>query len=277
MTKMKIIKNYIFRITLSTLFGLWVSISYAQNTETFQWPNGNTMAVSLTWDDGRKSQVDVGTPILDQHGVKATFYVVPSALEQALEGWKLAVSNGHEIGNHSLVHPCSGNFLWARDNALEEYTLTQMRTELQKANEKTQELLGVMPTVFAYPCGQTFVGRGIDTKSYVPIISEQFTSGRTWLDEAANDPTYCDMAQLTGMEMDGKDIQEIKRLIELAQKNGLWLILAGHDIGDQNTQTTEVKMLKKLLPYLTDPANKIWVAPVGEISAYIKANRDLID
>ena len=275
MTKMKINKINTMRITLSTLLVFWFSISYAQKTETFQWPDGNTMAVSLTWDDGRKSQVEVGTPILDQHGVKATFYVVPSAVEQALEGWKLAVNNGHEIGNHSLVHPCSGNFLWARDNALEEYTLTQMNTELQKANEKTQELLGVQPTVFAYPCGQTYVGRGINTKSYVPIISEQFTSGRTWLDEAANDPAYCDMAQLTGMEMDGKDFQEMKILIELAQKNGSWLILAGHDIGDKNAQTTEVEMLKKLLPYLTDPANKIWVATVGEISEYIKANRNL--
>ena len=274
---MKTIIKYFFKITLSTFYGLWVSTAVAQETEPFQWPNGNTMAVSLTWDDGRKSQVDIGTPILDQHGVKATFYVVPSALEKSLENWKLAVSNGHEIGNHSLVHPCSGNFLWARDNALEEYTLKQMRTELAKANEKTQALLGVTPTVFAYPCGQTFVGRGIDTKSYVPLIAKQFSSGRTWLDEAPNDPQYCDMAQLTGMEMDGKDIQEIKKLIDKTRENGLWLILAGHDIGDKNTQTTEVKMLEKLLPYLTDPVNKIWVAPVGEISAYIKANRSLID
>ena len=170
---MKTIQKTVLRTTLTALVVLWTSFTFAQETETFQWPNGKTMAVSLSWDDGRESQVNAGTPILDQYGVKATFYVVPSSVERALEGWQSAVNNGHEIGNHSLVHPCSGNFIWVRDNALEEYTLSQMRTELTKANEKIQELLGVMPSEFAYPCGQTFVGRGTNTKSYVPIISSQ--------------------------------------------------------------------------------------------------------
>jgi peptidoglycan-N-acetylglucosamine deacetylase len=272
---MKIIRKTVSIITFFMVVVPWTSNCFAQKTETFSWPNGNTMAVSLTWDDGRESQVTVGTPILDEYGVKATFYVVPSSVERALKGWQSAVSNGHEIGNHSLVHPCSGNFLWSRDKALEDYTISQMRTELTKANEKIQELLGVTPSEFAYPCGQTFVGRGTKTMSYVPIISEQFSSGRTWLDEAANDPAYCDLAQITGVEMDGKDIKSIKALIEQARENGLWLVLAGHDIGSRNHQTTEVKMLKRLLPYLINPANKIWVAPVGEISAYIETLRGL--
>jgi peptidoglycan/xylan/chitin deacetylase (PgdA/CDA1 family) len=272
---MKIIRKTVSIIIFSMFVVPWTSNCFAQKTETFSWPNGNTMAVSLTWDDGRESQVTVGTPILDKYGVKATFYVVPSSVERALRGWQSAVNNGHEIGNHSLVHPCSGNFLWSRDRALEDYTKSQMRTELTKANEKIQELLGVTPSEFAYPCGQTFVGRGVRTMSYVPIISEQFSSGRTWLDEAANDPAYCDLAQITGVEMDGKDIKSIKALIEQAKEGGLWLVLAGHDIGSKNRQTTKVKMLKKLLPYLTDSANKIWVAPVGEISAYIETQRGL--
>ena len=77
-----------------------------QENKAIQWPDGNTMAISLTWDDARDSQVLVGTPILDKYEVKATFYVVPSSVERELEGWKSAVLNGHEIGNHSLLHPC---------------------------------------------------------------------------------------------------------------------------------------------------------------------------
>lgn len=260
------------------LFAL-LALSYlfvsAQETGAFPWPDGKTMAISLTWDDGRKSQVETGTPLLDKYGVKATFYVVPSLVEEALPGWQTAVKNGHEIGNHSLLHPCSGNFLWAREVALEEYTLARMNEELGKANEKVRQLLNVTPTEFAYPCGQTFVGRGRETQSYVPLVTDRFVSGRTWLDEVPNDPAYCDLAQLTGVEMDGKDFDEIKALIETARKDGLWLILAGHDIGEKNIQTTEVEMLNRLLPYLQDPANGIWVAPVGEISAYVKEKRGL--
>ncbi|NIV14989.1 MAG: polysaccharide deacetylase family protein, partial [Aliifodinibius sp.] len=55
-----------------------------------------------------------GTAFLNKHGVKATFYVVPSAMEGQIDGWKEAVSNGHEIGNHTLNHPCTGNFDWKR-------------------------------------------------------------------------------------------------------------------------------------------------------------------
>ena len=263
----------IFRTLLFVFFMGFHGISISQDKTPFTWPDGKSMAVSLTWDDARNSQVITGTPLLDKYGVKATFYVLPSKVEEELEGWQKAVKNEHEIANHSLIHPCSGNFLWARDYALEDYSLEQMAAELIEANKKLTELLGVIPTEFAYPCGQTFVGRGADTRSYVPVISEQFVSGRTWLDEEPNDPAFCDLAQLTGIEMDGKSFKQIKEHIEKAKNDGLWLVLGGHEIGSKNFQTTEVKMLKKLLPYLHDPTNGIWVAPVGEISAYIKTKR----
>jgi hypothetical protein len=126
-----------------------------------------------------------------------------------------------------------------------------------------------MPTVFAYPCGQTFVGRGKETKSYVPVVAGLFTVGRGWLDEAPNDPSYCDMAQITGMEMDGKDFEEVLPLIESAKKNGQWLVLAGHEMGNDGAQTTRLSMLEKLLQYAQDPANEIWIAPVGTVAGYI--------
>lgn len=244
-----------------------------QNTTPFTWPEGKRAAVSLSFDDGRLSQVDVGTPLFDRYGVKATFFVVPSSAEERLTGWKKAVAAGHEIGNHSLVHPCTGNFPWARQKALEDYTLEKMHQELVKANGRIQELLGVTPETFAYPCGQTFVGRGLDTKSYVPVVAELFVAGRGWLDEGPNDPSYCDLAQVMGMEMDEKDFEQILAVLENAKETGQWVVLAGHDIGEEGRQTTRVAMLEKLLPYVRDPANGFWVATVGEIAKYIKQHR----
>lgn len=77
------------------------------------------------------------------------------------------------------------------------------------------------------------------------------------------------------MEKVGKRIGEIIELIKEAKKRGLWLVFAGLDFPDGKRQSTEVKMLKKLLPYLTDSQNKTWVAPVGEISTYIRDQRGL--
>jgi peptidoglycan-N-acetylglucosamine deacetylase len=247
---------------------------FAQQTPAaFAWPEGKRVALSLTFDDGRPSQVDVGTALLDEYGVKATFYVVPTAVRQRLAGWKQAVANGHEIGNHSVEHPCTGNFPWARNKALEDYSLKKMQQELTEANKQIKGLLGVQPEVFAYPCGQKFVGRGRDTKSYVPVVATLFRSGRGWLDEGPNDPTFCDPAQLTGMEMDGKAFEELLVLLETARETGKWLVLAGHEMGEDGRQTTRLSTLRQLLEYAQNPANGVWIAPVGTVVRYVEGKR----
>lgn len=228
------------------------------------WPGGARMALSLSFDDGRESQVTQGLPVFARHGAKVTLYVVPSAVERRLEGWKQAAAAGHEIGSHSLTHSCSGNFPFSRQKALEEHSVARMREELLAANVRIRELLGVTPRTFAYPCGQTFVGRGRNTQSYVPVVADLFLAGRGWLDEAANDPSYVDLAQTTGVEMDGKDFAAIKPLLDEARKTGFWLVLAGHDIGAGGRQTTRVAMLDELLAYAKDPAQGIWLATVAE-------------
>jgi peptidoglycan-N-acetylglucosamine deacetylase len=263
--------------------GLIMLLSQAASAQqnTFPWPAGKKAAVSLSFDDARMSQVDAGTALLDKYGVKATFYLVPSAVRQRLPGWQKATASGHEIGNHSQNHPCTGNFPWARQKALEDYTLKKIRRELAEANKQIKDMLGVQPKVFAYPCGQTFVGRGRHTDSYVPVVAKLFQSGRGWLDEGPNDPNFCDMAQLTGIEMDGKDFEQIRPLLEKAKETGQWVVLAGHEMGDSGQQTTRLAMLKQLIEYSQDPANGIWLAPVGTVAQYIqekrKSNGGLID
>jgi peptidoglycan/xylan/chitin deacetylase (PgdA/CDA1 family) len=260
-------------ITLSLLMLIGGVSSGQQAVGTFPWPTGKKVAISLTFDDARASQPKVGAAVLDQYGVKATFFVVPGAVSESLEGWKKVVASGHEIGNHSLNHPCSGNFPWSRSKAIENYTIDQMRGELIEANKKIESLLGVKSETFAYPCGQKFVGRGKETKSYVPVVAELFLLGRGWMDEGPNDPAFCDFAQLTGVEMDGKDFDAVLPLIENAKKNQQWLVLAGHEMGESGTQTTRLSMLKKLMEYAKDPANGVWLAPAGVVAKYVKEHR----
>lgn len=249
-----------------------VSVSQSK-APAFQWPQGKQLAVSLSFDDARHSQVEGGTALLDQYDVKATFYLVPAAMYERLEGWKKAVASGHEIGNHSLVHPCTGNFAWSRDNAIENYSLEKMRSELLECNRVIKRALGVEPKVFAYPCGQTFVGRGVNTKSYVPIVAELFSTGRGFLDEGPNDPSFCDLAQLTGIEMDGKDFPAIRAILESAAESRAWVVLAGHEMSESGPQTTHLSMLRQLIEYAKDPAHGIWLAPVGTVAAYVRTHR----
>ncbi len=260
------------------IFTIFISLFegnvFAQTIDTvFKWPEGKKAAISLTFDDARFSQVDTGTALLDKYGVKATFFVVPSSVEQRLDGWKKAVANGHEIGNHTMTHPCTGNFLWSRKNALENYSINDIQNEITECNTRIKELLGVTAEVFAYPCGQKFVGRDTNTKSYVPLISKMFILGSGWRDEALVDPLFCDLSQVSGIEMDGKSFDEILPLIEEAKKNGQWLILAGHEMGEGGVQTTQLSMLKQLIEYIQNPSNQIWIAPAGTVAEYIEKNR----
>jgi peptidoglycan/xylan/chitin deacetylase (PgdA/CDA1 family) len=239
----------------------------------FQWPEGKKMGLSLTFDDARLSQPDKGIPLLDKYSVKATFYLSPDNMNQRLAAWEKAVTDGHDIGNHSVFHPCSGNFAWSRDHALENYSLEEMSRELDSASNIIIKMLGVKPVSFAFPCGQTFIGRGNMTRSYVPLISAKFETGRVWLSEGPNDPVFCDFSQLTGMELDGKSFDQIKSLIEDAKSKGQWLILAGHEMNDSGSQTSLLVTIEAICKYASDPANGIWIDNVHNIAAYVKAKR----
>ncbi|MCK5101401.1 MAG: polysaccharide deacetylase family protein, partial [Cyclobacteriaceae bacterium] len=206
-----------FRLTFLSLF--IIAFAFGQGyekagenvkTTNFTWPEGKKIAISLTFDDARLSQIDKGIPVLDKYNVKGTFYLSPDAMMKRMEGWEKAIKNGHDIGNHSLIHPCTGNFSFAREKAIENYSLMDMGNELDSANHIIEHTLGISPVSFAYPCGQTYIGRGLQTQSYVPLVAARFETGRTWLDEGPNDPVFCDLSQLTGMELDGKSFQQIK-------------------------------------------------------------------
>jgi peptidoglycan/xylan/chitin deacetylase (PgdA/CDA1 family) len=264
-------------IVFCLIFGAAQAQSYASakssEKSVFQWPEGKKMALSLSFDDARLSQPDIGIPLLDKYGVKATFYLSPGDMLKRLDAWKKAVANGHDIGNHSVLHPCSGNFEWSREKALEDYTLQKMDSELDSANRLIKKMLGVHPVSFAYPCGQTFVGRGANARSYIPVIAAMFETGRGFLSESPNDPSFCDMSQLTGIELDGKSFEQVRILIEEARNKGLWLVFAGHEMNTGGVQTSQLATIEAICKYASDPANGIWIDNVHNISAYVKGKR----
>src|SRR4051794_37830669 len=122
------------------------------------WPDGARAALSISFDDARPSQPRVAAPLFDRLDVRATFFVLPEPLSRERAAWRDMVAAGHEIGNHTASHPCSGNFPWSRGRALERLTVGDIAGEVDDAERRIEDSVGVTPTVFAYPCGQTFVG-----------------------------------------------------------------------------------------------------------------------
>lgn len=243
------------------------------SAERFEWPSGKRCAISITFDDARQSQLDAAIPILDRYGVKASFYVSLAPFEARLDGWRAAAHRGHEIGNHSTTHPCSGNFKFSRHAALEEYDLDRIRADIAQAGDRIESLIGRRPVTFAYPCGQKYVGRGIDTRSYVPVVAESFLAGRGFREEYMIDPAFADLAQLAGIEFDGMTEADLTRELSNARDEGKWLILAGHEVGEDGYQTVPTPTLEVLCRKATDPESGIWCATVEDVARYIIAQR----
>jgi hypothetical protein len=252
--------------------------------KVFRWPDGKRAAISLSFDDARLSQVDVGVDLLDQCGVKATFCVLPRGVKQRLEGWKRAVAGGHEIGSHTMNHPCTGNYGFSTRNVLENYTLEMMAREIDDGNAEIQRLLGVTPRTFSYPCSDMFVGRGRQTESYVHLVAERFIVGlgasEDWTMNkyipVLNNPALCDLAfvHVTSFgEMRTMDFAHLVEQVSKAVEGGRWLVFRGHEFGDQGRHVANTSVVQVFCQYITEPSRGIWVDTVGQVGKYIQEER----
>ena len=146
-----------------------------------------------------------------------------------------------------------------------------MEKEFDDASDAIKVLLDVLPQTFAYPCGQTFVGRGENTKSYVPLVAKHFLAGRGFNGESANDPTFCDLSHLIGMSGDVQDFALLQRHFDKTLQDGNWLILAAHDVADKQQAISE-KVLRAIGEY-TKQHSELWTDTVANVATYIKSQR----
>ncbi|MFT4629176.1 MAG: peptidoglycan/xylan/chitin deacetylase (PgdA/CDA1 family) [Dinoroseobacter sp.] len=148
------------------------------NAEELQrWPE-NSVVISLSYDDSLSSPLDVALPALQQYGLKASFYVLPSSdfFQQRLTDWREVAKVGHELGNHTLKHSCSGSkhnrdWVTASDD-LDTQTTKALANEVRLANTLLQAVDGKTNRTFTIPCGDVLAGG----KNYVEIVSDEFVA-----------------------------------------------------------------------------------------------------
>src|SRR5258708_2727970 len=145
--------------------------------DKFVWPPGRSAAVSLTYDDALRSQLDIAVPALARHHLLGTFFLTEGA-RSAADEWKAAGVRGHELAAHTMLHPCDGAQSWVKKgNALQDYDAARMDAELRESIALLQAL-GAKggPFTFAYPCGATWIGAS--NESYTPIVKKYFSAAR---------------------------------------------------------------------------------------------------
>lgn len=236
----------------------------------FTWPQGAKAALSFSFDDGRATQISQGIPLLNDLGLKATFYLNPSSSFDAAP-WLAAQQAGHEIGNHTCLHPCSGNFGWvAKDNRLEDFDLPRMEAEILECSRRLESSLASRPSTFAYPCGHDWVGRGAGRRSMVPLVAKHFLAGRAYRSEHGNDPSFCDLSALAAQGSDGATFESLRTEAGNVLARGHWLILAGHEMADE-PGATGLKTVERLAGWLKE--NGFWVDTVTTVAAWVQGQR----
>lgn len=119
--------------------------------------------VYLTFDDGPSTNTRDILDILDEYGVKATFFVVGKDSESARESMKQIVEAGHTLGMHSYSHKYSELYASVEDFA----------EDFAKLQEYIYEVTGVKSMVYRFPGGSSNTVSKIDMKEFAKYLDSQ--------------------------------------------------------------------------------------------------------
>ena len=260
------------RLLLIGIFLIFITTRgiYAQAEEvpSFVWPDGKTAAVCLTYDDGLDCHLDVAAPALERYGLKGTFYCTGNSgsLYARMEEWRALAARGHELGNHTLFHPCNGdNFDWVKpEYNLNSYTLDQLMAELRTANSLLKAVDGLEQRSFAYTCSNHTI-KGV---SFIDSIRILFPAAR------GGGPVP--------EQMDGVDIHyvpswgvldptgdELIAFVEEARSKGTLAVFMFHSVGGGYLNVS-AEAHEQLLEYLEQNREFFWTDTFLNVMQYVK-------
>ena len=265
------------------LFTLVLSVSLsaaplapAQPPDRGVW-NGRKAAVALTYDDGLNVHLDKVVPALDSAGLKGTFYLTASreGVRSRIADWRAVAANGHELGNHTLFHPCTA-VADGRDYRdwvlpeydLDNYTLKRVVDEIRMANTMLEAIDGRRTRTIAYPCND----RDVKGASYVPLIRGDLAGGR-----GGTSPNDIDTVDVFGIGAvgvdDGLTAGQLIDMVKAAVDSGRLLVFCFHGVGGEHRTNVALGTHEELVRYLKSRERDIWVAPLVDIAAFISRHQ----
>jgi peptidoglycan-N-acetylglucosamine deacetylase len=256
---------------MKTLFAFLLFNSFFMLTATAQKANqwhSKKSPVVLTYDDALPQQLDNAIPVLDSLNLKATFYLTAFFAKDRLNDWKKVASRGHELGNHTLYHPCVGGKgrEWVKsDYDLNNYTVQRMVDEVKMTNVFLQTLDGKTKRTFAFTCGDMKVG----DSSFIDRLKNDFVAARA----VRNEMHTIDKIDLYNVDCYVVNNHSAEQMIEWVKKsmetNSLLVILF-HGVGGGNSLNVSVVEHSKFLHYLKQHEKEIWIATMMDVAEYIK-------
>ena len=235
---------------------------------------GKEAAVVLTYDDALNVHLDNVVPLLDSLNLKGTFYVstYSEAFRNRLGNWKSIAENGHELGNHTIFHPCIGkeDRPWVNPNYdMATYTVERMVDEIKINNTLLEAIDDQKKRTFAYTCGDFTVNGNdffIDELKYEVWAARAVRSEMHPIDEV-------DIFNMDSYPIEGETGEAMIALVEKAIETKSLLIFLFHGVGGEHAMDVSLDAHKELLEYLKKNETKIWTAPLIDVVENIKTYR----
>lgn len=260
------------KISLLIIFVYSSLTIFAQNTNNY-W-NNKKSSVVLTYDDATDSHLDYVLPVLDSLNLKATFYIPghSQCLYQRMDEWKALAKDGHELGNHTLFHPCHGKSLnrkWVNpEHDLDDYTVGQFLDEIRIQNTLLKAIDGKTQRTFAYTCGDLNVGG----ESIVPYMKDYFVAARD-VQNGLNYQGKVNLYELKIVSVRGQSVDVLKSEVDKAIKENALLIFLFHGVEKGAPLSTTYAIHKELAEYIKSRESEIWVAPLIDVVELINGNK----
>ena len=122
--------------------------------------------IAITFDDGYRSAYANALPILQQFGLRATFYLVTGYISHTMAymNWDQArnlIAKGMWVGSHSVSHPF-----------LARLARTPAQHQIDDSKSILEAQLGISITTFAYPYGsmRPSVERAVEDAGYAAAL-----------------------------------------------------------------------------------------------------------
>jgi peptidoglycan/xylan/chitin deacetylase (PgdA/CDA1 family) len=253
------------------VFALLILIfQLAEAQQPDQW-NSKKCAVVLTYDDALNVHLDNVIPCLDSAGIKGTFYITGESpvLSKRLLEWRSAAMRGHELGNHTLTHPCDGRLpgrTWVpAENDLSRYSFDRVIKEIRVTNTLLQAIDGKTERTFAFPCGDT----KIDTISFYPTIEHEFVGARG-VREGLLSLNKVDLNNIDCFAINGQSGDYMIDLVKKAMGSHTLLVFLFHGVGGEHNLNVSLEAHRQLVQYLKQHEYEIWIAPMVDVANFIR-------
>ena len=255
-------KIFLYLTLLSSLTG------YSQSDQMWK---GKKCAVVLTYDDAINQHLDNAIPVLDSLGLKATFYVTAfsQSMQTRLNDWKKLAMNGHELGNHTLYHPCIGGKgrEWVSpEYDMNKYTVRRMVDETRMTNLFLQALDGKTKRTFAFTCGDMKIG----DSNFINGMKKDFAAARAVRNEM-HKINEIDLYNVDCYLVNNHDFEQMKEWVDKGVQTNSLLVILFHGVGGGNSLDVSLQAHRDILKYIKQNEKNIWIAPMLEVAEYIKS------